>query len=94
MLATRAIARLISVCGITLPVILLFRVPTVAELVAEVEKHLLHGFEQDDLAELIDEIEGLSDEEAALPPIPLQGQADVTSCNRLPHEKLTRKAAV
>ena len=61
--ATQAVARIRTAFQIEIPIITLFRKPTVEELAAEVAR-LMESNDGDDLTDILAELENLSDEEA------------------------------
>jgi amino acid adenylation domain-containing protein len=66
LLATQVIAHIQELFGVTLPIRDLFENPTIAECARLIEAAELAALNEDDLAGLLDEMDGFSDEELAL----------------------------
>jgi hypothetical protein len=62
--ATRIVSRVVAQFRIEISLQSLFQCPTVAEMAAEIEKHLETISNEKQLAAVIDELESLSDEDA------------------------------
>jgi acyl carrier protein len=64
LLATQIIARLRSAFGIPVPLRAIFEAPTVAGLAEVIKQHSAEAAEQEDIARILSEVEGMSEEEA------------------------------
>jgi acyl carrier protein len=64
LLATQIIARLRSAFDVPVPLRAIFEAPTVAGLAEVVKQHSAESAEQEDIAKILSEVEGLSEEEA------------------------------
>lgn len=64
LLATQIIARLRSAFDVPVPLRAIFEAPTVAGLAQAVKQHGAEAAEQEDIAKILSEVEGLSEEEA------------------------------
>ena len=64
LLATQIIARLRSAFDIPVPLRAIFEAPTVAGLAEVIRQHSAEAAEQEDIAKILSEVEGLSEEEA------------------------------
>lgn len=64
LLATQIIARLRSAFDVPVPLRAIFEAPTVAGLAEVVKQHSAEATEQEDIARILSEVEGLSEEEA------------------------------
>jgi len=64
LLATQIIARLRSAFDVPVPLRAIFEAPTVAGLAEIIQRHSAEAAEQEDIARILSEVEGLSEEEA------------------------------
>ena len=64
LLATQIIARLRSAFDVPVPLRAIFEAPTVAGLAEVIKQHSLESAEQEDIAKILREVEGLSEQEA------------------------------
>jgi amino acid adenylation domain-containing protein len=64
LLATQIIARLRTAFDVPVPLRAIFEAPTVADLADVVKQHSAESSEQEDIAKILSEVEGLSEEEA------------------------------
>ena len=64
LLATQIIARLRSAFDIPVPLRAIFEAPTVAGLAEVIKQHRAETIEQEDIAKILSEVEGMSEEEA------------------------------
>ena len=64
LLATQIIARLRSAFDIPVPLRAIFEAPTVAGLAEVIKQHSMETAEQEDIAKILSEVEGMADEEA------------------------------
>jgi surfactin family lipopeptide synthetase C len=64
LLATQIIARLRSAFDVPVPLRAIFEAPTIAGLAEVIKQHSAETAEQEDIAKILSEVEGLSEEEA------------------------------
>jgi acyl carrier protein len=64
LLATRVLSRLHNVFEVELPLSIIFEAPTIAELALAVAQSQLERNQTDEITRLLEELEGLPDEEA------------------------------